>query len=230
MEYRMSTIKTDDDPHAKCRKRIGVYGDSSCLELKKYSHCQNCPKFLAAGKTLYDRGIPPETLEEWTVLYSSAKVDEVQGDLLVVIFRLKKEWLALKASFFQEATELHPVHIIPLRSNKIFRGLVNINGELILCISMADIIGLSDEYVEVSSRKVYRRICVLNNGGERFAIPVDEVRGIRRIVSDALLNPPATIAKSLVTYTVKCFNLEDMNVGLLDENRLFDALKRSVSA
>lgn len=226
----MNTMKIDDDLHAKCRKRIGVYGDSSCPELEKYSHCQNCPKFLAAGKHLYDRGIPPETLEEWTVLYSSAKKDEVQGDLPVVVFRLKKEWLALKASFFQEATELHPVHIIPLRSNKVFRGLVNINGELIPCISVVDIIGLPDEDVDVSTRKVYRRMCVLNNGGERFAIPVDEVRGIRRIVSDTLLNPPATIAKSLITFSVKCFSLEELTVGLLDENKLFDALKRSLSS
>lgn len=230
MEKSMNTPKIDEDIHANCRKRIGVYGDSSCPHLEKYLHCQNCIRFLDAGKSLYDREIPPETMRDWTALYSSAKDDEVQGDLTMVVFRLKKEWLALKSSFFQEATKLYPVHIIPLRSNKVFKGLVNINGELIPCISMVDIIGLTEDADDVLTRKIYKRMCVLNFEGERFAVPVDEVMGIRRTASDILMDPPSTIAKSLVTFTVKFFCLEELMVGLLDENKLFNALKRSLSS
>lgn len=62
--------------------------------------------------------------------------------LSVVIFRLHKEWLALKASIFKEVTELAVVRTLPHRSNETFLGLVNIRGELQLCISLHHLLGL----------------------------------------------------------------------------------------
>ncbi len=62
--------------------------------------------------------------------------------LSVVIFRLQKEWLALKASIFKEVTEPSIVRTLPHRSSDIFLGLVSIRGELQLCISLNHLLSL----------------------------------------------------------------------------------------
>jgi len=46
-----------DDPH-QCWSEIGVFGDSSCPELRTYIHCHNCPVHSAAGLQLLNRALP----------------------------------------------------------------------------------------------------------------------------------------------------------------------------
>src|SRR4051812_32697640 len=51
---------------APCWHRIGVWGDRSCPELAKVTHCHNCPVFAAAGRRFLDGPSPPDYLDEWT--------------------------------------------------------------------------------------------------------------------------------------------------------------------
>ena len=58
---------------SQCWKEIGIWGDSSCPELKKASHCRNCPVYSAAGIRMLDRPLTPGYLEEWTELLARPK-------------------------------------------------------------------------------------------------------------------------------------------------------------
>ena len=83
------------DPPEQCWNRIGVRGDRSCPELLKFTHCNNCPVFAAAGRRFLDAPSPAGYLDEWTTRLA-ARDDTREGDeSSVLVFRLGDEWLAL---------------------------------------------------------------------------------------------------------------------------------------
>jgi len=51
-----------------CWKKIGVWGDSTCPELKEHGHCRNCPVYSSAAAQLLNGTPPSRYLEEWTSL------------------------------------------------------------------------------------------------------------------------------------------------------------------
>jgi chemotaxis-related protein WspD len=65
--------------------------------------------------------------------------------------------------------------------------------------------------------------------GHRFVFPADEVRGIHRFQTPELHEPPATLAKSRLSYTRGILYWQDRTVGLLDADLLFSSLNRSLT-
>lgn len=210
-----------------CWKVIGTSGDSSCPKLPLRGHCRNCSEYASAGRSLFDRNIPDDYLLQWTEIIAREKESESSDLISVIVFRVKSEWLALKTMHFQEITENRRVHSVPRRTNKIFKGLVNVGGELLLCVSAADVLGLVDEPEARDEKNKYRRMVVVRHAGRRFVFAVEEVLGVYRIAPRQLQKTPATISKSSVAFTRGIFNLEDTNVGFLDEQAFFNALSFS---
>src|SRR5262245_55109050 len=127
---------------ADCWNRIGVRGDRSCPELPKVVHCHNCPVFAAAGRQFLDAPSPQGYLEEWTERLTAA-LEETATDLQsVLIFRLGEEWLALRVQVLVEVTNPRPVRRVPHRAG-LLAGLVNIRGELHLCVRLAQLLGIT---------------------------------------------------------------------------------------
>ena len=60
----------------------------------------------------------------------------------VLIFRLGVEWLAFRTQTIAEVTNPRPVHRVPHRSNEIFVGLVNLQGQVQLCVSLHGLLGV----------------------------------------------------------------------------------------
>ncbi len=214
-----------------CWKQIGVFGDFSCLKLSDLVHCRNCFEYNKAGRSLLDREVPPEFLDESTKSLAEAKETEVPDAVSLIVFRTKNEWLALKTVCMQETTNTRPVHRVPFRTNNIFQGIVNINGELLLCVSLADLIEMeskSEDATQSDAGAVYRRMLVISKDGERYVFPVDEVLGVRRIALSDLQGPATTMTKSPSNVVAGIFNLKETKIGLLDEDKLIGALKRSL--
>src|SRR5437763_11431767 len=128
-------------PINNCWKTIGLWGDNSCPELQKVSHCRNCPVYSAAGIQMLDRKLAPGYREEWTELLARPKPARITGTKSVVIFRIGAEWLSLPAPTFQEVAEDRGHHTLPHRDNKLLLGLVNIRGELLTCASLGTLLG-----------------------------------------------------------------------------------------
>jgi len=125
-------------PVQNCWREIGVWGDRSCSELKTHSHCHNCGIYASAGRNLLQRQPPPGYIQEWTAFFQQTdeQTDPKTLDTLSLgIFRLGTEWLSLPSHLFAEVTDVLPIHIIPHRTNAILLGMVNIRGELQLCVS-----------------------------------------------------------------------------------------------
>ena len=59
-----------------------------------------------------------------------------------LIFRLGEEGLAFRTRTVAEVTTPRPVHRVPHRSNRVFVGLVNLQGRAELCVSMHGLLGV----------------------------------------------------------------------------------------
>lgn len=212
-----------------CWNVIGVSGNGSCRELPRFVHCRNCPVYSSAALQLLDRPSTADYRQEWAAHFGGEKKLSTPAKSSVVIFRVATEWLALGTSAFQEVAERRSIHTLPHRRRGLVLGLVNVRGELLICASLARLIGLDQSSARSRSRTIYDRLLVTNWNGARVVFPVDEVQGIQRINHDQLRDPPSTVARSTHSYSRGVFAWRDATVGLLDTEILFAALNRNLT-
>ncbi|MEI6350403.1 MAG: chemotaxis protein CheW [Verrucomicrobiota bacterium] len=218
-----------------CWKNKGIWGDRSCPELKQHTHCRNCSVFCAGASALLNRESPPGYREEWTERVAQPHFSKLTGTRSIVIFRVGDEWLALPTSVFLEVAELRPIHSLPHRDAETVKGLVNIRGELLVCISLASLLGFDiGEHPEPKhkQRAVHRRLLVIAHSSGRVVFSVDEVHVGCRYHPDELKPAPATVALATGThaaYTVGVLPWEKHNVGVLDDELLFYTISRNLA-
>jgi chemotaxis-related protein WspD len=219
-----------------CWNEIGVQGKASCPELQNFVHCRNCPVYSNAAVQLLDRPLLPQYRRERTEDFAQPKQPVAQPKQPVaqpktsaLVFRLNAEWLALPTQAFQEVAEPRPVHSLPQRRQGIVLGLVSIRGELLICVSLGHLLGLDRAPSGKTRRRAHDRLLVTNWDGNRLVFPADEVRGLHRFQMSELEEPPATLAKSNLSYTQGLLAWQGKTVGLLDAHRLFSSLNRSLS-
>ena len=220
----MTSVKRAEDYF--CWREIGIAGDRSCELLSRYVHCRNCPQYSNLGRTLFDREMPDDYRREVSEELAAASTAVAEDSMSVLVLRVGSEWFGLRSLVFHEVVAHQKAYVLPFRSGALLAGLVNVNGELLLCVSLEAALGLpAEEKTESGGRP---RLCVVGNGRERFAFGVDEILGVRRVSCARLRPVPVTLAKSPSAQTASCFELEGHNVGLIDEQRLFNSLDRSL--
>jgi chemotaxis-related protein WspD len=227
----MNMPPTDNSVELTCWKQTGVAGDGSCPKLAELGHCRHCPEYARAGRNLFDRDIPAGFREEWTQTLAGGKETEIPGAVSVVVFRLHDELLALKTEAFVRALEVRPIHRVPFRTNRVFLGLVNVDGVLLPAVAALEILGIAAPAARppAAEQGHYQRLMVVVRDGARWVFPVDEVLGVYHIVPNQFQNPPQTISKSQHAFTSRVFALADRTVGLLDDAKLFDSFQGSLT-
>jgi len=220
-----------------CWNKIGISGDRTCPELNSFIHCRNCPVFTAAARTFFDRPAPDGYLAEWARwLTASAGRDgrgegegtgENQDDLLsrgeatsVLIFRLGDEWLAFRTQAIAEVTVPRPVHRVPHRSNQVFVGLVNLQGQVQLCVSLHGLLG-------IAAAASPTQLVVLRDQErqETWAFAADDVLGVQRVPRSQWCSVPSTLVNPAVAFSQAVLSWSGRSIGLLDELRVFSALR-----
>jgi chemotaxis-related protein WspD len=177
---------------------------------------------------LLNRPLAPDYRAAQTAHYAARKKLTAPARLSVVIFRLESESFALPTQAFQEVAERRPQHSLPHRARTVALGVVNVRGELLVCASLARLLGLT-ESAPRNRRGPHDRLLVANWNGHRVAFPVDEVFGIHRFQQDDLREAPSTVARSTLTYTRGVIAWRERAVGFLHADSLFAALSRSLS-
>jgi chemotaxis-related protein WspD len=233
MSKRQSATNAAPQPEIfDCWNQIGVHGDGSCKELLVHVHCRNCPVYSAAAGQILDRERVAEGLEETTRLFATEKLDEHANDRSAFLFRVASEWLALPTSVLDEVADLRAIHSLPHRRSGVVLGLVNVRGELLVCVSLAQLLGIeavAETTTARGQRIVHRRLLVMRNASGRLAFPVDEVHGTRRFDEQELKPVPTTVAKASASYSKAMISWREHAVGLLDEELLFHSLNRSLA-
>lgn len=214
-----------------CWNKIGVRGDASCAELKQHIHCRNCPAYSAAASTLFNRDLPATHLSDWTAHFAEKRQVEEPDSHSAIIFRIETEWFALPTCALDEVAGPRKVHSLPHLRSGIVLGLVNVRGELLVCVSLARMLRIGDVGLSELQRQDShaKRLMVIRHNGRRLAFPVDEILSIDRYHPRELRSVPATIAKASAAYTKAILSLKDKTVGWLDDQLLAHALDKSVA-
>lgn len=231
-------------PLEDCWNQIGVKGDQSCPELAQVIHCHNCSVYAQGGRRLLDRPPPADYYQEWTDFLATQTSDQQDQQtttlISVVIFRLGEEWFALPTFRCREITSPSSVHTLPHRTNAVLLGITNIRGEILLCISLKQFLGIRDgdtqtnlkpsplEAAPGTSPITYERMMVIANGSETWAFVIDDCYGVYRCHRNEIQPPPASISHSTAAYTKGMIAWNDLQVNYLDDWLLFQALNQKL--
>ncbi|MEI6808370.1 MAG: chemotaxis protein CheW [bacterium] len=206
-----------------CWNRIGVQGDKSCPELQRHIHCRNCPLFKQGAHALLNRPPPTGYIEEWTQVLARAKETEAGCTDTAMMFRIGQEWLGINARFCVEIVSIRPIRRVPHRSDRLLIGLASVRGELLLCFSLAEILGL--EPSANAAARILPRLLVARKDRSVVAFPVDEVMGLHRYKQDAVRAIPATVAHAVPQFCRGILTAGERKIGLLDDELIFHAIR-----
>jgi chemotaxis-related protein WspD len=237
----LSCINRDEDCRGRrpgeddCWNHIGISGDRSCPELSSYVHCRNCPVFAIAARRFFDRPAPEGYLAEWSRWLADPPDQKThdehngereqahqhhEGGLSFLVFRLGPEWLALRTQTVSEVTTSRPIHRVPHRTNQVFLGLVNLRGEIHLCFSLHGLLGIT---VPPSSKLLI--LLRDHEEAKAWAFAADEVAGVQHAPRNRWQAVPTTLVNPSVGFSQAVWSWKGRSVGLLDELRIFTALR-----
>jgi chemotaxis-related protein WspD len=207
-----------------CWKHIGIWGDRTCSELPAHLHCRNCTVYSAGAALLLDAEVSADELARRAQHYATPKIEERVGTQAIVVFRLGAEWFSLPAAVWCEVASPRPIHSLPHRRDKVVTGVVNVRGELLVCVSLTTALG-----AEPGPKGVAPRFAVIQRASDRFVFPADEIVGLHRYGVEEITPTPATLAHAQAACTHGMLTLENRSVGVLDADRVFQILNRSLA-
>lgn len=183
---------------------------------------------LDAASRLLDREAPEAYIAAWKRSLRRDLGLEEQGDRFSAgVFRVGDELFALPTDQVEEVQTLVPVRSVPGRTNDVFRGLVSLRGEIHLCANLGALFGL--EASEERTDESEKRLLVVDRGGERWALIVDEVLDFERFERDAVRGAQVTVSKAAVHFTDGVVETPHGPAARIDGRRLFDGLARSLA-
>jgi len=220
----MTNIEIND-----CWNKIGVWRreDEICPTLSKVVHCRNCETYINAGLTLLDRELPESYTNDNTKVFNIATQDKCLDQTSHLIFRLGHEWHAIKTAILNEICEISEVHSIPHNKNSIVEGLVNIHGEMEICVSLAQLI--IKQKPANNDIKTRSRLVLIKLDSGKYAFKACEVMGIYPISTSKLLNPPSIITHADQQLTQSVFEFNDKPIGLINIPCLDTALTGAIT-
>jgi chemotaxis-related protein WspD len=201
--------------------RIGIRGDRSCSELPRVTHCNNCQVFAAAGRRFLDAPSPAGYLDEWTARLAARSDARAGDECSVLVFRIGGEWLALPVATLVEVSRPRVPHRVPHRGG-LLAGVVNIRGELQLCVRFDLLIGVA---AGEDGDPEDRRLVVVRRATECWAFAADAVDQVHRVPLADLAPTPPTLTRAHAKFTRGVFAHARRSVGLLDDARLFQILR-----
>jgi chemotaxis-related protein WspD len=193
-----------------------------------------------AARAFFDREAPEGYLESWSGILEEPGTTDNSHPLSVLVFRLGREWLALSTLVLVEVTTPRTCHRIPHRVGGLLEGVLNIRGQLQLCISAHRLLGIdpttADEAVRTDGvptaerlpQADLRRLLVVERAGrsglDRWVFSTDQVAGVQRVERTAMRAVPATVSQSGARFCHALFDWQGVVVAILDDSRFFDGL------
>jgi len=222
-------IKVDD-----CWNTIGVWSKAEirCEKLEKFIHCRNCNIYSAAGRQMLERSLPEQYEKNWAAIFSQSSPNKLVGIESVTVFRLGNEWMALPTNSIQEVTDVCTVHSIPHKSTLVLRGLVNLRGQLKICISLGQLMEITkaEKYTGKDTKeRIYERMIAVKHNNSQYVFLVSEVSGTYNFHPTELKPAPATLAQSSGTYTRGILHWKGFDIACLDAELLFYSMEKKLA-
>lgn len=142
----------------------------------------------------------------------------------VLVMHCGGELLAIRAADIAKVVPDSPLRRVPHRSNKVFLGLCNCDGELLLCVDLEASLGLPPCTSDAPRIRV-----VIGSGRDKWAFKVDRVVGVVEIDQTALLPAPATVSQARAGCVTHLAQTPEGAASLIDTARLAAVFRGSVS-
>jgi len=179
----------------------------------------------SASDRLLARAHPEGYLDTWSQSLTRALIEGVEAEeRAAAIFRLGEDFYALDVAHVREVHRPARVHRVPGRSNEIFRGLVSLRGELVLCADLHAMLGAERPARAHASQRVVRVV----RDADSWAFEVDELLDVYRYAVSQVAPPQVTVAKAAVHFTDGLVPLAGRHAARLDAERFFAGLGRSL--
>lgn len=206
-----------------CWRRIGVYGgDQSCPLLVEALHCRNCTVFSDAARTLFDRESEVESAEAWQRTHAGE-----EGMKAALVFRLGQQWLGLPPVLVAEVAAGQPLRRLAHRTTGRLEGVVNVRGELHLCVSLGELLGLGSRS---DSTATARMVLVRDADAKVLAFRCEEVLGLQHFPNSAMQPAPDTLAEPLRECVLGLFPMRDGHIAMLDGDAVLNLLEQALFA
>jgi len=219
----MQPVKIND-----CWNKIGIWGTQTprCERLQKIVHCHNCDIYSQAGSQILSRPAPENYLTEWKENLSQDRAEKNINIKSALVFRMGDEWFALASKFVKEITHCDKHHSLPHIKNNVLRGLVNVNGELILNVSLGYLFKINKS--QTTSKYTNERYIIIQDNEEPFAFPASEVKEIIHYNMEDIKPTPSTINKNTSSFIKGIIRHNGTDVGILDSDLMFTALHKNI--
>ncbi len=216
----INSINIDD-----CWNTIGVWrrGDKKCEKLNDVVHCYNCDVYSNAGRSLLNRTTPEGYDDEWADVLAAEKTIKTKNTISAVVFRLGAEWLSLPVNMINEITLLRSIYDIPHNQNKKIRGMVNIRGELIICMSLGYLLGIEKPEDDlINEERPINRLIMIRERNGYIVFPVSEIDGIIHYDPEKLSSAPDTVRNSKLNFIQGIATLNSKTIGCIEHTTLLD--------
>jgi chemotaxis-related protein WspD len=179
-----------------------------------------------ATARLLARTPPKDYLASWSRALTRTLFDARTGEERAgVVFRLGDDLYALDVAHVREVHRSRRIHRVPGRSNEVFRGLVSLRGELVLCADVHALLGAERPSRALASARIVRAVAE----GQPWAFEVDELLDVRRYRVEEVVSPQVTVAKAAVHFTDGLLALGERHAARLAPERFFAGLARSLT-
>lgn len=217
-------------PVDRCWHTIGVWGNVQprCPKLAEFVHCQNCDVFHTESLKAYERALPDDYRLEWTEVLAGNKEPAVSGARSVIIFRIGDEWVAIATSLCKEICRMMNIHRLPHNKSQTLKGVVNNGGEIRICFSLGNLLGIAKSNLVFGEFNAYARMIAMEISGQRYVFPVSEIGGLHHYCESDLHPLPNTVLISSASYMNGVIKWNGKSVGCLDEALLASQLERSI--
>ena len=138
------------------------------------------------------------------------------SEIQLVVFRLKGQTYALDIRQVLEITRPATVVAVP-GAPWFVEGITNLRGQVIPVISLARRLGLEDG----SGESAASRALIVEAGGVRAGLLVDEVAEVLRVSQDSVKPPPSLVVGAEAAYLQGVVLAGEELVILLDAARIF---------
>jgi chemotaxis signal transduction protein len=188
-----------------------------------------------AIQRLLDQPLLPDDLREATERVARPLQPPEKEILRLLAFRLSGERFAVEARSVAKVTHAVRVHRIPHRSNAIIRGFCHVDGDLLLCADLCNLLelepttDLGQTTPADSDITNQQRMIVLECQGRLWGIEVEAVDGVIPVVPASLQAPPLTVDAQRGHYTAHVMELQNRLVAVLDLPRVVHGFQAALS-
>lgn len=181
------------------------------------------------NEKLLDRAPPEGYTQELTEIYSKEADLTTHRHLIpYFIFSLNNEWFGIDVKALKEVVNQRVMHKIPRRSNSVLKGTVNIEGQFKLVVSLKSFFNNSRKDATSIVNSKITKMVVLKQGDEDWVIEIEEILGIRYLDLQEMQNSPMNVLSNNGALFKGIIYVDEKCVGILEEETLFQSLKRSV--